>query len=344
MLLNDSVNQPINRTLNSSSQTFSTVGLVWSSTSYLSVCILTTALLTNCSVILLFIKNPTLRSPFAVYIINLFVANLFQLTLHYPLEILHELYARWWMGRTVCTLFLYSTWVIQAAMCNAHALIALNRLWAITFPHSYRHRHSKRLAIGLCVSVWLYLHACLLPGLIINTRYYEESLETSVCEVKTAKQKTWSCIVQAIAYDLPTLVVFSVYSTVCIWLCLRRKARQVKHETVSKNIRQMASHMDVSQVPHHSPGMASGRDKGRGKGTSSHGFLILTLMTFCVLSCYTPLQLAYTVGIYFETAIPGLYRPAAVLYELITVIDPILFVLALSDLRKAFRRTYLHCR
>ena len=77
-----------------------------------------------------------------------------------------------------------------------------------------------------------------------------------------------------------------------------------------------------------------------GPQVQSYRFLILTLMTFCVLVCYTLLQLAYTMGIYFETSIPGLYRPAAVLSELITVVDPILFVLALSDLRTAFRRTY----
>lgn len=191
----------------------------------------------------------------------------------------------------------------------------------------------------------LVVPACLSsPGLIINTGYYEEPSKTSVCEVKTAKQKTWSCIVQAVAYDLPTLVVFSVYPTVCIWLCSRRKARQVRHETISNNIRQISGHLGVSQVPRPSQGITSSREKGRDKAASSHGFLILTLMTFCVLACYTPLQLVYTVGIYFETAIPGLYRPAAVLYELIAVIDPILFVLALSDLRNAFRRTYLHCR
>ena len=288
-------------------------------------------------------KEAHLRSPFAIYIINLFIANLLQLTVHYPLEILHELYSTWWMGPSLCTLYLYSTWMIQAAMCNAHSMIALNRLWAITFPYSYRRKHTKRLAISICVAVWLYLQACLLPGILINTRYYDVPMETSECEVKTTKQRTWSCIVQAIAFDLPTLVVFSVYPIVCARLCLRWRQRKVKQEVISVALEHM-SRPSVVIRNHQVNSKMTGREAGRGnKRSDSHGFLVLTLMTFCVLACYTPLQLAYTIGIYFETSIPGLYRPAAVLYELITVVDPILFVLALSDLRTAFRRTYF-CR
>ena len=326
--------QPNTTYFNSTNSTLFTGEALWSSTSYVSLFILTAALLTNCSVVFLFLRNPSLFSPFTIYIFNLFIANLLQLTVHYPLDIIRELYDSWWMGPQMCTFFLYCSWMIQAAMCNAHALIALNRLWAIILPHSYRQHHSERLAIKISASVWLYLQACLLPGILLNINSLKFPMQIYGCVINTTAQKTWSGIVQVFVYDFPTLIVFSVYPTVCIRLCLTSRQRKTRIGIAPASVKRITFRSEAVQ---------GSTSRAAIKSRKKTGFLVLTLMTFCVVACYTPLQLAYTVEIFFERTIPGLYVPAAILYKLITVLDPVLFVLALSELRSAFRRNYVCC-
>ena len=71
---------------------------------------------------------------------------------------------------------------------------------------------------------------------------------------------------------------------------------------------------------------------------------MLTLMTLTIVVCYTPENVYYTMWAIDKESIisvSSLYLPAAVLYQMTAVLDPIWFVLALPDFREAFRRTYM---
>ena len=202
---NSSINSNINSTLT----------LVWTSGTRFSLFILVSVLVTNGSVLYIFFRRPSLLTPFTAYVINLLFANILRTLLCYPLELINSLYNTWWSGWTSCTVSLYGTWVVEAAMCNAHILIALNRLWAVSFPHSYRTRHTARFAILTCLAMWIYVHTGLLPGVIMDVIRYRKPLATDGCILNTASQMTWSYVVQITYSALPYAVVILVYPIVC---------------------------------------------------------------------------------------------------------------------------------
>lgn len=83
-------------------------------------------------------SNDLRTRPFFVYIMCLMTFNIFYAALQSPLEVLNYIYPIWWMGGGCCRLYQYSQSVLSAGSMHSHVLIAINRLWAMFFPWSYR--------------------------------------------------------------------------------------------------------------------------------------------------------------------------------------------------------------
>lgn len=113
----------------------------------------------NGCVLLLFLTERHLQTPFAIYLINLLIVNLACNVMQSPVNIITTLYSSWTViNQSVCTMYLYGTSVVSGGMMFSHALITANRIWAIAFPISYRTYHSKRTAIFTVFGLWIYIH------------------------------------------------------------------------------------------------------------------------------------------------------------------------------------------
>ncbi|GAV06885.1 hypothetical protein RvY_16796-2 [Ramazzottius varieornatus] len=150
---------------------------LWSFDPCFTLGVSVSALMTTCSVLYLFLRDLTLITPFTVSLLNLLVANLLLCLLFYPFFLIEQLYLTWPIGNSSCTLYQYGAWVIAGALCNTHALIALNRLWAVYFPDSYRRKHKKKLAFCECLGMWIYLHVGCLPGIILDHLWCQVCLQ-----------------------------------------------------------------------------------------------------------------------------------------------------------------------
>ena len=313
-----------------------------------NVFILFSGFCTNFSVILLFVRNASLRTPFTIYLVNLLLANLMCSIAYYPLELLNGLYAVWWAGSAVCTLYQYTLYIAQSAMCNAHALIALNRLWAVTFPVSYRHHHKKSAAVLVCVAMWIFVHVCLLPGLVLDALYYRLPEETNGCMVNTDGMRVYWIIIQFVSYNTPELCVIIAFFAIC-YKIIRRHQHKVR-PSVAVARRQSFVVRSVNVESTNTGTSPSGGVEQRihnrflcwkmQNRKTEHGFLMLTLTTLTIFICYTPANVYYTWWAISEETINSLYLPAAVLYEMTAVLDPIWFVLALPEFRQAFRKRF----
>ncbi|XP_055356459.1 5-hydroxytryptamine receptor 6-like [Paramacrobiotus metropolitanus] len=111
-------------------------------------------LVLNDSMLLFLVLHKTLRTGFNVYLIGLLSTNVFYGVLQYPSEILEALYMHWWMSRGACSLSLYNLWVLDSVTKHMHVLITVNRLWALTFPLSYRNQHNTKVACLLTVGMF----------------------------------------------------------------------------------------------------------------------------------------------------------------------------------------------
>ena len=329
--------------------------LTWTTISSFNVFVLTTGLFTNLSVILLFVQNASLRTPFTIYLVNLLVANLMCSVVYYPLQLLNDLYAIWWTGTNVCTVYQYAQWIAQSAMCNAHLMIALNRLWAVTLPVSYRQNHKKSMAVTICVATWVFVHVCLVPGLVLDALYHRLPEDINGCAVNTDANNVYWNIIQFVSYNGPELGVIIAYFAICYKTFQRYRDKVRPSVPVAASGRQSSAVRSVKAesattgtMNHHSndteqPCCSRFMCWRMRKRNTEHGFLMLTLMTLAIFICYTPENVYYTVWAIDKesiSSVSSLYLPAAVLYEMTAVLDPIWFVLALPDFRQAFRRTY----
>ncbi|OWA51163.1 hypothetical protein BV898_15657 [Hypsibius exemplaris] len=175
-----------------------TLAPLWSFSPTFSLVFCILGSITNFSALSLFLKN--LRVPFDIYVINLLGTNLACLLLQYPFAIKSSLFnSRWTMGNQACSFYLYCLSVFDAGIINSHAVIAVNRAWAITRPMSFRAAHTKRFTLTVCLIMWLYIH-------LLNT---------------------WSNINDIIVYILPLAVILLSFFVVVVSK-LRRSREAMK--------------------------------------------------------------------------------------------------------------------
>ncbi|GAV04714.1 hypothetical protein RvY_14949 [Ramazzottius varieornatus] len=330
----------------------------WTFTPSFTLFVQLSAFINNGVMLFLFAGNAALITPFTVYILNLFASNFIVSLFFYSVELINELYSAWWLGYTMCTMYQYTSWVLTGSMCIAHGTIALNRLWAVTFPVSYRRHHKKRFALAVIATLWISLHIIVIPGLVLDALWYRLPMETNGCNINTDAPQAWLWFAQLVIMDSPVVIVIAVYPIICYKAVQRNRTRvrpageagtkmtsrrQWAPSTVSASVR---SNMEASasvraggerQVEYR---MLCYRFPRPGNG---HGFLALTLMTSTVLLCYCPANVYFTLYIVFNMDVPGMFSKVMIVYELAAVLDPIWFMLSLSSLRAAFRRTFVPC-
>ncbi|XP_055349949.1 uncharacterized protein LOC129596639 [Paramacrobiotus metropolitanus] len=158
----------------------------------------------NTFMLLFLVLQKSLRTGFSVYLIGLLAANIFYAFGQFPVEIVQPLFGGWWMSRAVCSYYIYHVWVFVSVSMHMHVLITVNRLWALTFPLSYRNRHTTKLACLLSVGMVAYVHIVCLPLFLLDELYYRLPPEGEAgCQLNTDKQPLYSAIENIVSCDLP---------------------------------------------------------------------------------------------------------------------------------------------
>jgi hypothetical protein len=121
---------------------------------------------------------------------------------------------------------------------------------------------------------------------------------------------------------------------------LYKKERRAKTKTTNIDIRdtQPGSHnMDVEQPTDKRAPLKSEKVKPK---TRSHGNLVLGLLVVSVAICWTPDTVYYLIITFTNMDAPIYYQVATILFSCQTMLDPILFTVALKSLRQSLRRTF----
>ena len=336
----------MNNISNTSFNISALVQLPFNPWTYISIFSLNIFLLATCFngfVLILFARNANLRTPFTIYITNLYIANLINQIYQQPLTIATHLYSAKYLGRAFCNTYLYGSYVIHSAVFNAHFAITLNRIWAVTSPLTYRLYHNKKFAIVICVMFWIYVHVVMLPGLITNALYYKVPLKMGCYIDKKRKPLlTWSIIEQVMLYDVPLSFLILAYPVIC-FAEVRRRARRTR--LVQQGPGNEGS---ITGAPPGPSSMASRPIIGESRSDTSpsKAFTVLTILTCNNGVFLTPLTVGYNLstalsaGVEFpvwltQQWLSQLYIVTPMLFYAQAVADPILFTLALKDLRSA---------
>ncbi|XP_055356457.1 5-hydroxytryptamine receptor 6-like [Paramacrobiotus metropolitanus] len=295
-------------------------------------------LVLNVSMLLFLVRHKTLRTGFNVYLIGLLSTNVFFAVGVYPSEILEALYGRWWMPRGTCSLFIYCIWVMAGVAMHMHVLITVNRLWALTFPLSYRNRHNTKVACLLAVGMVAYVHIVCFPIFLIDELYYRPAPGEFGCYLNAAEQTVYALATDMVAFNLPVVIVLFSYPYILYKFLRRRRARTAastaspmpidgSHNQANSNKIAPASSQPTTATSHKNDG-------------SVRPFLILTLLTCSIAICWAPAQLYFTLDGFMEagfmsvsSSLIQLKKAALFLYPMQAILDPIVFALSLSNLR-----------
>ena len=156
-------------------------------------------------------------------------------------------------------------------MFNTHAIIALNRVWAVLHPVSYRQLHRRRLALTACTILWIYALAANVTFIMLDSAYYRKHPATeNGCYTANSDQQSYTTFLQIAFFVGPEMVVWLALPTLLIarWKRHRRRKQAIgpAHGT---------GRLDIV-MPHCGPGNAgrrcgavidvtrSGRDAGQG--------------------------------------------------------------------------------
>ncbi|GAV03735.1 hypothetical protein RvY_14120 [Ramazzottius varieornatus] len=327
--------------------------VVWSVMPVVAIFALIFGAIFNVTVLVTFLKHRHLRNSFGIYLMNLLIIDIILVFIHGPINIMDKYGSSWTLGWKLCAFQSYMGYTYQNLIIIAHFLIALNRVWAVVFPFSYRTHHTKKVAIGLCFSVWLALNICNVPVALTVTVLTPGSTNgTVVCDIDTETLGAWNYISQLFMFDTPILCVILAYPVVCYKSFFSDRKTRTRRTAVSQSQpvtlhRTMQNGYDDNENGKTVGGSVKPAPKvlvcGRILNGSATGFLTLTLMTASVIICLMPKEAYYTTLLFTDNAPPGFNVIADVLERLTTVCDPMLVVLGNSELRKIVF-TWVHHR
>ncbi|XP_055349790.1 uncharacterized protein LOC129596514 isoform X2 [Paramacrobiotus metropolitanus] len=184
----------------------------------------------NPPIIALFIRLPHLRSCLAVYVTFLAGCNILQgisyLLVVYLSFFLQNISDDW----DYCVFYVYFREVLLAMPLQMHALIALSRLWALSFPAVYERLHTPALAWILSLATAAATNLIYLPFILWDRFFSLE--ESSACgrniiifgnETVTA---FWAAL-QIMVHNVPMVFILVSYPPL-FWLYRREQRRKEK--------------------------------------------------------------------------------------------------------------------
>ncbi|OQV17089.1 hypothetical protein BV898_08805 [Hypsibius exemplaris] len=332
----------------------------WTPLSIVQLIIAVWGLVGNGGLFVVFATHRALWTPFNVYVVNLIVANCVCIIVQFPLDTLSSLYdGKWILGETVCTFYLQVLWCLQPIVFNSHQMIAINRIWAVIHPISYRSIHSIRTALCLCAGVWVYVIIGVTPGVLRDTLYFRVPLpvkpQIDYCQINTDAQLSWAVAIQVVYYIWPQVTMVAALVIIFFIKRVRQRAKAVRRSNaVVPNLN--GGSAKEQQVEDHdrsgsgaTPAVPSNSLEARLKpiqhpaAPHSHGNLLLVLLTISVTICWTPNNVYYTWMFFKQLDYPVFYYFTTILFCLQAAIDPIMFTLALKALRVALA-DFLSCR
>ncbi|XP_055345371.1 5-hydroxytryptamine receptor 1B-like [Paramacrobiotus metropolitanus] len=314
--------------MNNSTGVTPRVTLGWGPLELLNLAIALLGTLLNGGMILHLIFRKSTHTPFTVYLINLLLSNLVKTAgtslanaLLYVSPVFHYSHA-------ACDFYMMTSYFSMAGMIHTHVLISCNRLWAVTYPHAYRTRHTTPVAVAACAGMWLYLAIMLLPQLIRDSLYFRWPMELyNRCLLNIDAQRFLITTMQLVVYVLPEMFVLVTFPL--IWrkrkLTAQRVAPTVTGKTVSKAVSRADTDSDGESLA-----PAAGTSGGSGK-RRTRSMTVFVMLMVSMFICWTPLLLPTFVACFVDFKSSAYFRVTTLLFTAEAIIDPVLFALVFVD-------------
>ncbi|XP_055349649.1 muscarinic acetylcholine receptor gar-3-like [Paramacrobiotus metropolitanus] len=265
-----------------------------------------------------------------MYLINLILANFLHFITAAPLDLSTTLMGNWPLNYAACTFCLYAGYIINAAIPHSHMLVTLNRIWAVTFPVSYRHYHTGAMAASLCLAMWLYIHALLPPQLIRDALYYRFQQNVPFCWLNAEHPAQWRLVLftEFWCYIVPQTVMFTGYP----YIMYKRRRR----------LQFSAERRDGTQPSGTTNPPASKNLVAAPASRPSTGYRVLTILTLTAFVCWIPSMVYFKLNLLngYQSAL--FYQVGGTMVLLQAAADPLYIALSVKGIR-AILKTMICC-
>ncbi|XP_055352990.1 uncharacterized protein LOC129598929 [Paramacrobiotus metropolitanus] len=298
-----------------------------------------TSFILNFGLLIVHIMRPAYINHFTVYLLFLYIANTVYLAGAFPFIFLSEVYnvEFSFQGLTTCLTFSYFHWVVSLVPVMCHMLIALNRLWALTYPLGYRNYHTRNMACLICVLTVLYVHLFKLPSLFMfKPNAYQVRLETSqICSIPVPQGYFYFTRVDSILNRFaPLFIIAGVYA----YLVIKRFSKKLGKVTDASESVELAKKLENMDPGNMSRIHGAGRPPRTVERSVVRPFLILTLTTISVIICWLPLDVILFYQ-WFLIGKPSLtiftvFQYCHMMYMIQLLFDPIMWIVSFRKARK----------
>ncbi|XP_031570985.1 octopamine receptor beta-2R-like [Actinia tenebrosa] len=177
--------------------------------------ILTTAVFGNCLVLLAVKRTKSLRNTAAILVVNLACVDLAVTICIVPFVITTASAQGWVLSDKLCRVTGFFNSFLTAAQIMALLHISVNRFVAVTYPHSYDTKLSKKITLMMVIAGWIHsMFWCLMPfygwgaiGFINGTLF---------CNILWSQQISFAATVQVMCYFIPCIIAGVLYLGVYI--------------------------------------------------------------------------------------------------------------------------------
>ena len=186
--------------------------------------------------------------------------------------------------------------------------------------------------------MFIYVHIIVLPGIIRDSMFFRTTdFQTHDCHVSFKAQIGWSLTVVFVIFDLPIVIITLAYPLLYFKQCSRLRRKQQQNQVNEAVIDE--SSQPKSRNENHQFSVDPGRIILAIKLNSlehSRSFIVATAMTVTSFLLWTPNQVYYTVFVFggdkvtYSQIVDDL---TSLLYFLQAVVDPLVFILTLNDLK-----------
>jgi 7 transmembrane receptor (rhodopsin family) len=284
----------------------------------------------NVLVMVSFLFEPRLRVPFNYYLLNLAVSDLLVGALDMPHYAIYTYYNYWPLSYAQCSFWMFFDYVGPAESLWGLLIISLDRLWAVTFPLSYKKHNSNRKCFFVILASWFISIGVMLPGYIRSRGDYVANDDPNICDWNSDKLPEWASAFYATMLGswVPVLlaVVSYLVTTFRMW---QLKALRKQQATVTIVELQPASATITRGI------------RSRQRRKDKQAFLMLTLLIVAMIGLWTPWFVVSLHYLLYGFNDDLLYVVSYWLSYALSGLNPFLFNAANDDMRKTFKGIFL---
>ncbi|XP_055356341.1 cysteinyl leukotriene receptor 1-like [Paramacrobiotus metropolitanus] len=264
-------------------------------------------------------------TSFTIYLIVIATGNIVIMVVMRPIGVMNSFTGIWPGGRPLCAAYTYAQFVVSMIPVLLHVLIAVNRLWAVTYPVHYRVRHNKKVALLLCLGVMVYVHMVHFPIFLLEFYYFGPAGKQTGCQPGEGGIIQWRRADFIIHRIVPLFTILTIYIYVIIkrWLNRRIIAHQPEtHPSADADTpnADTAGRKSISRLNRR-------QQDGMGiRRRTVKPFIVLALTSINVIVCWVPADTDWAL-LYLNMRPPAwAHTLTGTLYSLQMVFDPLMWL------------------